>query len=92
MPKCKNDEKKIYIGTEPSPKGRGWCAHAEKLGTIKKGLDGVMWRVVRTIDNTKRWKRVVSVIKNVNCKSVTKCVFADSLSILRFQSKVPGNW
>ena len=36
MPICKNDPKKSYKGTEPSPKGLGFCAHAEKLGTDKK--------------------------------------------------------
>lgn len=65
MPKCKNDDKKTYIGTEPSPKGRGWCAHAEKIGTIKKGLDGFMWVIIRTVNNIKRWKRVIFV-KNYN--------------------------
>jgi hypothetical protein len=36
MPTCKNDSKKSYKGTEPSPKGLGFCAHAEKLGSTKK--------------------------------------------------------
>ena len=27
---CKNDKTKKYSGNEPSPKGNGWCAHAEK--------------------------------------------------------------
>ena len=31
MPKCKNDPIRSYIGNEPSPKGLGYCAHAEKL-------------------------------------------------------------
>ncbi len=26
MPKCLNDPKKSYKGTEPSPKGLGYCA------------------------------------------------------------------
>ncbi len=30
-----NDE---VILTEPSPKGLGFCAHAEKLGSTKKGI------------------------------------------------------
>lgn len=33
MPKCKNDNKRTYKGTEPSPKGLGYCAHAEKINT-----------------------------------------------------------
>ena len=30
MPNCKNDSKRSYTGEEPSPKGLGFCAHAEK--------------------------------------------------------------
>jgi len=37
MPICKNDKTKTYIGTEPSPKGLGWCAHGEKEGKVRKG-------------------------------------------------------
>lgn len=36
MPKCINDPKKSYKGTEPSPKGLGYCAHSEKIGSEKK--------------------------------------------------------
>ena len=57
--KCKNDEKKYYKGDEPSPKGRGYCASAEPVGTKKKGLDGKMW-VVRKVKNGKRWFKVKS--------------------------------
>ena len=32
---CKNNPKKTYLGTEPSPKGLGYCASGEK--------DGNMW-------------------------------------------------
>ena len=35
MPKCKNDPNRNYKGDEPSPKGLGFCAHAEKLNSIK---------------------------------------------------------
>lgn len=54
MPKCKNDPKKSYSGNEPSPKGLGWCAHAEKVGIIKKGNDGNQW-IIKSIGNSKRW-------------------------------------
>lgn len=43
MPYCKNNPKKTYKGTEPSPKGLGYCASGEKEGTIKKGKDGNKW-------------------------------------------------
>ena len=39
MPKCKNDKNRTYKGTEPSPKGLGICAHAEKIGLKLKGND-----------------------------------------------------
>jgi hypothetical protein len=55
MPICKNDPKKSYKGTEPSPKGLGYCAHAEKLATIKKGLDGNQWKIESTAQGVKRW-------------------------------------
>lgn len=55
MPKCKNDPKKSYKGTEPSPKGLGFCAHSEKLGTVRKGLDNNTWKIEANIKGVKRW-------------------------------------
>ncbi len=43
MPHCKNNPRKTYEGTEPSPKGLGYCASGEKEGTKMKGKDGNMW-------------------------------------------------
>ena len=43
------------ILTEPSPKGLGFCAHAEKLGITKKGLDGNNWKIESTAQGVKRW-------------------------------------
>ena len=57
MPPCKNDPKKSYKGTEPSPKGTGYCAHAEESGTIKKGLDGKQW-IVSESNNVKKMDKV----------------------------------
>jgi hypothetical protein len=45
MPKCKNDPKRTYKGTEPSPKGLGYCAHSEKVSKKRKGKDGNQWIV-----------------------------------------------
>ena len=56
MPKCKNDPTRNYKGTEPSPKGLGYCAHAEKLKSTKKGKDGNTWIVVQTGNKIKRWQ------------------------------------
>ena len=56
MPACRNDASRKYKGDEPSPKGLGWCAHAEKEGTKKTGGDGKQW-MVRTDTNGRRsWK------------------------------------
>ncbi len=60
MPKCKNDNTSYYTGKEPSPKGLGYCAHAMKINTVKKGKDGKRWIVS---SKTKRWvkyKRTLS--------------------------------
>ena len=46
MPPCKNDSNRTYVGNEPSPKGNGYCAHAEKLYSMKEGLDYNKWIVV----------------------------------------------
>lgn len=62
MPTCKNG-KGSYTGNEPSPKGNGFCARHEKIGTKKRGRDKKMW-VVRSVKlatnkRSKRWFRVV---------------------------------
>jgi hypothetical protein len=62
MPTCKNDPKKSYKGTEPSPKGLGFCAHAEKLGTTKKGLDGNQWKIESNTKGIKRWVKFFTEI------------------------------
>lgn len=45
MPKCVNCEGCYYLGTEPSPRGRGYHAKAEKINAEKIGLDGHVWHV-----------------------------------------------
>jgi len=54
MPKCKNDPKRSYKGTEPSPNGLGYCAHSEKVGEIKKGRDNNLW-IVKEYKKSKKW-------------------------------------
>ena len=65
MPKCKNDPKKTYKGTEPSPKGLGYCAHGEKLGKIRKGKDGNTWKVESTKSGILRWVKLKQNNKNI---------------------------
>lgn len=50
--KCLNDPTKTYQGTEPSPKGLGVCAHAERAGSVRTGRDGREWIV--SLDKNKR--------------------------------------
>ena len=52
---CKNDPLKKYKGNEPSPKGLGFCAHGEKIGTIKLGLDKNKWIVKLSSNNVAKW-------------------------------------
>ena len=62
---CKNDPKKSYKGNEPSPKGLGYCAHAEKLGVSKKGKDGNTWKIEATSKGVKRWVKQKAEKKSV---------------------------
>jgi len=58
MPKCKNDEGTSYTGKEPSPKGKGYAAHACDVGTIKTGTDGKKWEVRADSNGSHRWFHV----------------------------------
>lgn len=66
MPPCKNDAARKYKGDEPSPKGLGYCAHAETAGKTRKGKDGRKWTVALDKNGTKSWK-----IANSTAKAVT---------------------
>jgi hypothetical protein len=55
---CKNDSTRTYKGDEPSPKGRGYCAHAEKEGCVKKGKDGNKWIVKKVKNGSLRWIKI----------------------------------
>lgn len=59
MPRCKNNPSRHYKGTEPSPKGNGWCASGESIGKKRKGTDGKMW-IVKQTKSSKRWVPCVS--------------------------------
>jgi hypothetical protein len=63
MPKCKNIKTKSYTGTEPSPKGLGYCASGENVGVKKKGRDKCMWIVKKISNGTKRWFKYKKEIK-----------------------------
>ena len=70
MPKCKNDKTRSYKGTEPSPKGLGYCAHNIKVGEVKKGKDGNKWIVKEVKNGSKRWMKVKK--ENVKDNSIKK--------------------
>lgn len=59
MPPCTNDSSRQFTGTEPSPKGLGVCAHAEKAGTEMRGADDRIWRVVTDKSGRKAWKHAI---------------------------------
>ena len=65
MPLCKNDPKRKYKGDEPSPKGLGWCAHGEKEGKVRKGLDGNKWIVKKVSSGSLRWVKSGSASKSI---------------------------
>ena len=58
MPKCKNDPTRSFKGTEPSPKGLGWCAHSMKVCVVKKGKDGNKWVIKQVKNGSKRWMKI----------------------------------
>jgi hypothetical protein len=72
MPKCKNDSSSLYTGNEPSPKGLGFCAHAENLNTGKKGKDGIKYVVTKRKDGSKYWKKAGSLTKKQSKKPSKK--------------------
>ena len=65
MPKCKDDNKKYYKGTEPSPKGLGHCAHTMKEGNIKDGRDGNKWIIKKDKNGRLSWKKIISSFEQI---------------------------
>lgn len=72
MPYCINNYKKTYKGNEPSPKGFGYCAHSEEIGTIKNGLDGNKWIISATSKGVKRWTKYKTNSNIKQCKIYTE--------------------
>jgi hypothetical protein len=75
MPACKNDSTTKYKGDEPSPKGLGYCAHAQALGSKKTGLDGKQYQVRADKNGKKSWK-LASTVPGGAKKSTKKTVTA----------------
>lgn len=87
MPSCKNDSKRFYTGNEPSPKGKGYCAHAEKIGTVKIGANGELWIVKSTSTGIKRWMKSspkrVAKSSSSNPKEIAKFEKARKRALVR---------
>ena len=66
MPLCLKNSKSSYKGNEPSPKGLGYCAHCEEIGSLCVGLDGNEWIVAKNKKNIKRWIIHKRIIKKNN--------------------------
>ena len=71
MPKCKNNSNKTYKGTEPSPKGKGYCAGSIKVGIKKKGKDCNMWIVKKNKNGIHRWAKLKTIIELTNSQKKT---------------------
>ena len=54
---CTCDSKRFYSGSEPSPKGLGFCAHCTPENITMKGLDGNLWRNEK-YSKGKRWVKL----------------------------------
>jgi hypothetical protein len=89
MPKCKNDPKRTYKGTEPSPKGLGYCAHSEKVGKKRKGKDGNQW-IVKQVKTSKRWMKIKST-KDTTKGTTKKQVKKESKNTSKKTSKKSKN-
>ena len=65
-------KKCTFKGTEPSPKGKGYCARNLKVGKRMKGKDGNMW-VVKKTKRGQRWFKIKNKKKlTKNKKNNTK--------------------
>ena len=86
MLKYKNDPTRKYKGTEPSPKGLGYCAHNMKVGAVKKGKDGNKWIVKDMKNGSKIWVNVKDeYIKSKNNKNIVAISIVSLFNILLFE-------
>ena len=89
MPKCKNNTKHSYKGTEPSPKGLGICSQTLKEGTKKKGKDGNMWIVKKIKNGQLRWMKFKTMddfkIVDVTLNNLKKYKLEPDLNSIKFE-------
>jgi len=87
MPKCINSDTGTYNGSEPSPKGLGYCARGEKLGKRKKGLDGYMWEIKATVKGIQRW---VKVTKKKSTKKINSTKSSKLVDVIIHKNPIKG--
>lgn len=72
MPLCKNDPHRSYKGTEPCPKGFGYCPHKMKVGTVMRRRDGRLW-IIKKLKKNKGYKDWIQLgIYRKNLSNYTK--------------------
>lgn len=54
---CINDPRFTYTGKESSPRGLGYCADSEEIGTRREGRDKTLWMVIMK-NGVPVWTRV----------------------------------
>lgn len=87
MPKCINDPNATFKGTEPSPKGLGYCAHGEKNKTVKTGNDGNKW-IITVNGNIKKWIKVKIGYKTKNITNLSNIDLLNNLNLLLEETNI----
>jgi len=64
-------KKCTFKGSEPSPKGKGYCAKYHKIGKKMKGKDGNMW-IIRKTKRGKRWFKLTKKLTRNKKRKNTK--------------------
>lgn len=82
MPPCKNDPKSFFRGDEPSPKGHGYCAHAERVGTRMRGRNGSMFVVAKRENGSHFWR-----VDNRSSEGASRAIPAASSSATAAKAK-----
>ncbi len=87
MPNCKNNKGHYYKGTEPSPKGLGWCSGSMKEKTKKKGKDGNTWIVTKLKNGSKRWIKYTKTETKCSPQNVLRISQKQTLKIIKTKLK-----
>ena len=89
MPKCINDETKIYNGNEPSPLGYGYYPGNLEPGHKQKGTDGNVWCVNKTINGNRWFKNIFKkVILNDKTESFNITILKKQKNMMCVESSL----